>query len=167
MRDGLPYKEPFESSGQEIFESGYRFRLNVSNRQAGYLYVFNQGPPEKDQTSFTIIYPTPATNDGSARLEQNQNAQTNWNTFSGESGTERFWIVWSANEVPSLEMARYEAFQNKEGAIADAGVRQSLGDFLSQHANPSPETTKDTAKQRTSLRVDGDLLVKLVELEHR
>jgi len=166
IRDGLPYKDPFESSSGEVFENGDKFRLNVSSRQAGYLYVFNEGPPEKDQTTaFTIIYPTPATN-GSTRLEQNQNMQTNWNTFSGATGTERFWIVWSADSIPSLEIARYEAFKNKEGAITDATVGKSLGAFLSEHSNPAPETTKDTAKQRTSVRANGDLLVKLVELEH-
>jgi serine/threonine protein kinase len=166
MRDGLPYQDPFESSGQEIFENGYKFRLNVSSRQAGYLYVFNEGPPEKDQTSFTIIYPTPATNEGS-RLEQNQNMQTNWNTFSGERGTERFWIIWSAAEVMPIEIARHEAFKNKEGAIVDAEVARNLRDFLSEHSMPAPETTKDTVKQRTSVRASGDLLVKLLELEHR
>lgn len=166
MRDGLPYQDPFESSGQEIFENGYKFRLNVSSRQAGYLYVFNEGPPEKDQTSFTIIYPTPATNKGS-RQEQNQDMQTNWNTFSGEKGTERFWIIWSATEVIPIEIARHEAFKNKDGAIIDAEVARSLRDFLTEHSIPEPETTKDTAKQRTSVRASGDLLVKLLELEHR
>jgi len=167
MRDGKPYKEAFESSGQEIFENGYRFRLNVSSRQGGYLYVFNEGPAEKDQSNFTIIYPTPVTNAGSSRLEQNQSMQTNWNTFSGEPGTERFWVVWSAEVVTPLEIARYEAFKNKEGAITDAVIARSLHDFLTEHSNPAPDTTKDTAKQRTSVRADGDLLVKLVELEHR
>ena len=166
MRDGLPHEDPFDSSGQEIFESGYKFRLNVSSRQAGYLYVFNEGPPEKDQTSFTIIYPTPATTEGS-RLEQNQKMQTNWNTFSGEKGTERFWIIWSAAEVMPIEIARHEAFKNKEGAIIDADIARSLRDFLFEHSIPEPETTKDTVKQRTSVRASGDLLVKLLELEHR
>ncbi|MDX6529217.1 MAG: eukaryotic-like serine/threonine-protein kinase [Blastocatellia bacterium] len=166
MRNGLPYQDPFESSGQEIFENGYKFRLNVSSRQAGYLYVFNEGPPEKDQTSFTIIYPTPATNEGS-RLEQNQKMQTNWNTFSGEKGTERFWIIWSATEVTPIEIARHDAFKNKEGAITDAEIARSLRAFLAEHSVPEPETTKDTAKQRTSLRASGDLLVKLLELEHQ
>jgi hypothetical protein len=165
MRDGLPYQDAFESSGQEIFENGYKFRLNVSSRQAGYLYVFNEGPPEKDHTSFTIIYPTPA-NEGS-RLEQNQDMQTNWNTFSGEKGTERFWIIWSAAEVMPIEIARHEAFKNNEGAIIDAEVARNLKAFLSEHSIPEPETTKDTAKPRTSVRVTGDLLVKLLELEHR
>jgi serine/threonine protein kinase len=166
IRDGLPYEDPFESSGQEIFENGYKFRLNVSSRQAGYLYVFNEGPPETDQTSFTIIYPTPATNKGS-RLEQNQDMQTNWNTFGGEKGTERFWIIWSATEVMPIEIARNEAFKNKEGAIMNAEVARNLRAFLSQHSLPEPETTKDTPKQRTVVRASGDLLVKLLELEHR
>jgi serine/threonine protein kinase len=167
MRDGMPYKDSFESSGQEIFENGYKFRLNVSSRQAGYLYVFNEEAEEKDQTGFTIVFPTPATNEGSARLEQNQDLQTNWNTFGGETGTERFWIVWSATAVTQLEIARYEAFKNKEGALTDSSMVRNLKDFLVQHSDPQPETTKDTARQRTSVRANGDLLVKLVELEHR
>jgi serine/threonine protein kinase len=164
MRNGQPYLEPFESSGEKTFESGDRFRLNVSSRQAGYLYVFSQGPPE--QEAFTIIYPTPVKNEGSARLEQNQDLQTNWNTFIGETGNERLWIVWSATEVTALEIARYEAYKNG-GAITEVTATRSLRDFLSEHSNPQPETTKDTAKQRTTVRANGDLLVKLLELEHR
>lgn len=164
MRDGQPYLDPFESSGQKTFESGDRFRLNVTSRQAGYLYVFSQGPPE--QEAFTIIYPTPAKNEGSARLEQNEDLQTNWNTFTGETGNERLWIVWSATAITALEIARYEAYKNS-GAIAEATAARSLRDFLSEHSNPQPETSKDTAKQRTTIRANGDLLVKLLELEHR
>jgi hypothetical protein len=167
MRDGKPYKEPFESSGQEIFENGYKFRLNVSSPQAGYLYVFNEGAPEKDNTDLTIIYPTPLTNKGSAKLDANQTIQTNWNTFAGETGTERFWIVWSAAAVTQLESARDEAFKNKEGAITDAAVVRNVKDFFAKHSDPKPETKKDTAKQQTDVRVSGDLLVKLLELEHR
>jgi len=99
-------------------------------------------------------------------LEQNQDLQTNWNTFSGETGTERLWIVWSATAVTALEIARYESFKNN-GAITEAATARSLRDFLSEHSIPEPETTKDTAKQRTSVRASGDLLVKLLELEHR
>ncbi len=167
MRDGKPYKEPFESSGQEIFENGYKFRLNVSSPQTGYLYVFNEGAPEKDNTDFTIIYPTPLTNKGSAKLDANQTIQTNWNTFAGETGTERFWIVWSAAVVTQLESARDEAFENKEGAITDAAMVRTVKEFFAKHSDPKPETTKDTMKKQTDVRGNGDLLVKLIELEHR
>jgi serine/threonine protein kinase len=167
MRDGKPYKEPFESSGQEIFENGYKFRLNVSSPQTGYLYVFNEGAPEKDNTDFTIVYPTPATNKGSAKLDANQNVQTNWNTFAGQTGTEQFWIVWSATAVSQLESAKNDAFKSKEGAVMDAAMLKTVKEFLTKHSDPKPETTKDTIKQQTDVRVSGDLLVKLVDLEHR
>src|SRR5207249_1697648 len=57
MREDKAYQEPFKSSGQEIFESGYKFRLNVSVMQSGYLYVFNEGSTDRGDLSFTIIYP--------------------------------------------------------------------------------------------------------------
>ncbi len=167
MRDGKPYKEPFESSGQEIFENGYKFRLNVSSPQSGYLYVFNEGADEKTGMAFTIIYPTPATNSGSAKVDANQSMETNWNAFAGQAGTEEFWIVWSASPIKEMEDARDAAFKNKEGALTEAAIVRTVKEFLAKHSDPKPETTKDTAKQQTDVRANGELLVKLVELEHR
>jgi serine/threonine protein kinase len=167
MRDGKLYQEPFESSGQEIYENGYKFRLNISSPQSGYLYVFNEGAPEKDGTSFTIIYPTPATNKGSAKLDANETIQTNWNTFEGQTGTEQFWIVWSASPVAQLEAARDAAFRHQEGALTDVGKVTTVKEYLTKHSDPKPETAKNTTKQQTDVRANGDLLVKLVELEHR
>lgn len=167
MRDGKPYQEPFESSGQEIFESGYKFRLNVSSPQAGYLYVFNEGAAEQDGTDFTIIYPTPATNNGGAKLEANQKVQTNWNTFAGETGTEKFWVIWSATAVAQLEAAKDDAFKSKEGAVTDASLVKNVKEFVAKHSEAKPETTKDTSKQQTNVWGGGEVLVKLVELEHR
>jgi serine/threonine protein kinase len=167
MRDGRPYEQPFESSGQEIFENGYKFRLNVSSLQSGYLYVFNEGADERTGMSFTIIYPTPATNKGSAKLDSNQTMQTNWNTFAGQAGTEEFWIVWSASPVAQLEAGRDAAFRNQEGAITDAGMIRTVKEFLTKTSDPKLETTKDKMKPQTNVRGSGEVLIKLVELEHR
>ncbi len=166
MRDGKSYEEPFRSSGQEIFENGYKFRLNVSSPQFGYLYVFNEGAAEGGGLSLNIIYPTPDTNQGWAKLDANQMVQTNWNTFLGEAGTEEFWIVWSASPVTELEAARDTAFKSK-GELTDAGMIRVVREFLTKHSDPKPETTKDAMKQQTRVSARGDLLVKLVELEHR
>lgn len=167
MRDGKPFQEPFQSSGQEIFENGYKFRLNVSSPQSGYLYVFNEGDDDKTGRSFTIIHPTPATNKGSAKLDSNQAMRTNWNTFGGQAGTEGFWMVWSASPIRELEAARDAAFMNREGALTDPAMIATVKEFFSRHSDPKPETTKDTNKQQTAVRANGDLLVKLLELEHR
>lgn len=167
MRDGEPYEQSFESSGQEIFENGYKFRLNVSSPQSGYLYVFNEGAGEKGSLSFTIIYPTPATNKGSAKLDANQAIQTNWNTFEGQAGIEEFWIVWSASPVNQLEAARDAAFKSEEGAVGDAAMVRIVKEFLTKHSDPKPETNKDRMRQQTGVRTNGELLVTLLELEHR
>jgi serine/threonine protein kinase len=166
MRDGRAYQDPFQSSGQEIFENGYKFRLNFSSPDSGYLYVFNEGANETGALSFSIIYPTPSTNQGSAKVEGNQPIQTNWNTFAGQAGTEDFWIVWSASSIAQMDAARNAAFRN-QGTLGDAAMVRTIREFLTKNADPKLETMKDTMKRQTLVRGRVDVLVKLVELEHR
>lgn len=168
MRDDKPFQEPFLSSGQEIFESGYRFRLNVSSPQAGFLYVFNQSVDEQSGlTAFSSIYPTPKTSQGSAWLAPNSTVQTSWNTFGGRPDTERFWIIWSNSEITELEAAKNIAFNSSEGIITDVAINESVKQLFSRHSEPKPVTIKDTATKQTAVRAEGALLVKLLELEHR
>jgi serine/threonine protein kinase len=164
MRDGRLYRDPFQSSGQEIFENGYKFRLNVSSTDSGYLYVINEGPTAEDGTSLTMVYPTPLRKNA---LVSNQPVQTNWNTFRGQAGTEKFWIIWSASPVDQLEAAKTEAFDNRKGAVADLNSIRTVKEFLMTHAKPKPEITKDTTAQQTRVSGAGDVLVMLAELEHR
>jgi len=164
MRDGRLYQDPFQSSGQEIFENGYKFRLNVSSPDSGYLYVINEGPPEEDGTTLTMVYPTPLRKNA---FVSNQPVQTNWNTFRGRAGTEKFWIVWSASPVNQLEAAKTEAFDNRKGALADPNSIRTVKEFLMTHAEPKPESTKDTTAQQTHVSGGGDVLVTLAQLEHR
>lgn len=167
MRDGKPYQDPFQSSGEDIFETGYKFSLNVNCAEPGYLYVFNDGPPEVDGTSFTIVYPTPEINGGSAVLNADQTGRTNLNTFTGGPGTENFWIVWSASPVPELESAKEGAFKRPKGAL----MGQSLLDvkeFLNR-MQPLSKTRVSHDKNSTvsTVRGYGDVIVRAVELQHR
>src|SRR5258708_4664524 len=57
MRDGRPYQDTFESSGQEIFENGWKFRMNLSSPQEGYLYLLNEGPAPGDATTYNVLLP--------------------------------------------------------------------------------------------------------------
>jgi len=164
MRDGRVYQDPFQSSGQEIFENGYKFRLNVSSPDPGYLYVFNEGPPEKDGTTFTMVYPTPLRNNA---FVSNQPVHTNWNTFRGQAGTENLWIVWSASPVSQLESAKTEAFDNQKGALTDGNSIRTVREFLVANSEPKPDGRKDDAGQQTQVHGTGSVLVKLAKLEHR
>ncbi|MDX6443930.1 MAG: eukaryotic-like serine/threonine-protein kinase [Blastocatellia bacterium] len=164
MRDGRRYQDPFQSSGQEVFENGYKFRLNVSSPDPGYLYVLNEGPPETDGTTWTIVYPTPLRNNA---FVFNQPVQTNWNTFRGQAGTENFWIVWSASPISQLEAAKTEAFNNRKGVLSDVNSIRAVSDFLTTHAEPKLDSTKNITAQQTHVSGFGDVVVKLTQLEHR
>jgi hypothetical protein len=167
MREGKSYGESYESSGQEIYENGYKFRLNVSSPQSGYLYVFNEGAEENGSLGFTIIYPTPVTNSGSAKINEDEHVQTNWNTFGGQTGTEEFWIIWSASPISQLEAARDAAFKREEGALTNAATVRSIKEFLTIHTDPNAQLVKDKIKQQTDVRTNGELLVTRLDLEHR
>src|ERR1044072_354551 len=59
MRNRKPFQNDFQSTGQDVFDSGDKFKLNILSPDSGYVYVFNEGTPEPNRSSFTIIYPTP------------------------------------------------------------------------------------------------------------
>jgi serine/threonine protein kinase len=164
MRDGRNYQDPFQSSGQEIFESGYKFRLNVFSPEPGYLYVLNEGAPEADGTTLTMLYPTPSRNNA---FVSSQPVHTNWNRFRGQPGTENMWIIWSASQVSELETAKTETFENDKGALTNANTIRAVKAFLAKHVEPKAESAKDTNAQQTHVRGTGEVVVKLAQLEHR
>jgi serine/threonine protein kinase len=164
IRDGKNYQDPFLSSGQEIFENGYKFRLNVASPDTGYLYVLNEGPPEEDGTTLTMVYPTPLRSNA---FVSNQPVHTNWNTFRGQAGTENLWIVWSASAVSQFESAKTEAFNNRKGALTDVNSIRAVREFLISNSEPKPDSTKDSSAQQIQVRGAGEVVVKLAQLEHR
>lgn len=164
MRDGRVYQDPFQSSGQEIFESGYKFRLHVSSPDPGFLYVLNEGPPDEDGTIFTLVYPTPLRKNA---FVSNEPVNTNWNTFRGRAGTESLWIVWSASSISELESAKTEAFNNRKGAVTNADSIRAVRELVTKYSEPKPESTKDAAAKQTHVRGNGDVVVKIAQLEHR
>lgn len=167
VRSGKTYQNLFRSNNQDIFESGDKFRLNVSCPEPGYVYLFNEGTPEPGGTSFTIIYPTPAMNNGSASVGKNQTLQTNWNTFSGQPGTENFWIVWSTLPVSELESAKTEAFKHRDGGLTGETLDTVKKFLTTKDKEVNARTSRDKETQKTTLRFSGDVLVKLVEFKHR
>ena len=154
MRDGKEYEDPIKSNGEETFENGDKFRLNVSSPNPGYLYVLNEGPPEPNRTSFVMIYPSQAINNGSATLGANQPVQSDWIIFRGPAGAENFWIIWSASPVNQIESARDDLLTVKE--------------FLRMKQDEvKVRVTHYKASQTVLVRGPGDVLVTLAQFNHR
>jgi len=166
MRDGKPYQDTFESSGQEIFENGWKFRMNLSGQQEGYLYLLNEGPSAGDATTYNVLFPEAKTNNGSSRVSAEQKLQTAWMRFDEHQGTEKFWLVWSASPVKELDAATDSVNEKDQGEIKDSAQARAVRDFLAKHSSPKPDVAKDSAKMQTTVKGRGDVLVNFIELEH-
>lgn len=166
MREDKPYQDQFESSGQEIFENGWKFRVNLTSPQDGYLYLLNEGPANGDAATYNVLFPEAKTNNGSPRVSANQKLQTAWMRFDDHQGTERFWIVWSSSPVKELEAVTDAVNDRDLGEIKDAAKARSVSDYLKAHASPKPDVTKDSAKKETVVKAKTDVLINSIELEH-
>ncbi len=167
MRNGAKYQEPFESSGQEIFESGYQFQMRFTPPDDGFLYVFSEGLNAKGEKIFNIIFPTPVRNDGKANVSAKQKYESGWNEFGGKTGTENFWIIWSKDKNDLLENSRENAFSSDSGELNDADLMNNLKNYLEAEKNKKVKAEKETAKKLTQINFEGDSAVYLIELEHR
>ncbi len=165
MRDGKKFQEPFESSGQEIFENGYQFMMNFTPSEKGFLYIFAEGLDERNEKVFNIIFPTPKQNAGAPDVSANQKYQTGWNEFSGNSGTENFWVIWSKEKNETAEKSRENAFANG-GQLTDKDLAAKLKDFLEKEKS-SKSASKDTDKKLSKIEFEGSSAVHLIQLEHR
>lgn len=167
MRDGKPYQEPYQSSGQEIFENGYEFKLSLlTPEERGYFYLFDEGYSEDGHVYFNILYPTPLRNNGSAEVAANQHVETGVNEFSGKPDTEKVWVIWTKDVVPQLEAAK-EAAYAAEGRVKDPLEASSLRQFLQGQQDAKPEIVQERASRQTTIVGTGNVVVFLQNLEHR
>jgi serine/threonine protein kinase len=166
MRDGKPYQDTFETSGQEIFENGWKFRLNLSSPQEGYLYLLNEGPAAGDAVTYNVLFPEARTNAGSPRVSAEQKLQTAWMRFDEHQGTEKFWLVWSASPVKELDAVTDSVNEKDQSEIKDSSQERAVRNFLDKHSSPKPEVAKDSAKMQTTVKGRGDVLINFIELAH-
>ncbi|HUS12789.1 MAG TPA: protein kinase [Pyrinomonadaceae bacterium] len=169
-RNGQPFQEPFRLAGEINFEKDYRVRLNVSSSQRGYLYILNEGPSSSNgASSFVVLFPSTTANEGLPYLAENQRVeipQQSWFQFDAEQGTEKLWLIFSANAVPELEAVKQFANPKDRGLISNAGLNTSIQEFLKAHSAAKTKIEKDDQLKQTSLRIVGDVLVHPIKLEH-
>ena len=165
--DGKDYKEPFKSNGEETFDNGDKFQLNVTTPITSYLYVMKEDPPGTNDISFRMIFPNQSTNNGSASLGVNQTIQSDWFTFQGAPGDENFWMVWSITPVNELESAKLEAFKHPRGGLTDPTLT-AVKEFLKTKQLENKVTVYHYKKEQEAVpRGRSDVLVTLAQFKHR
>jgi serine/threonine-protein kinase len=165
MRDGKPFEAPFQSSGQEVFESGYKFQMVFQSQDEGNIYVFNEGVDAQGKPGYFLLFPSPSVNGGSPHVAPAQQIETAQNTLTGGKGTEVMWLIWSKDKADDVEKAVAAAFA-KRGTVDDENY-PILQSFLQKYASAQRDVTKDTANQQTVIKANGDIVVHRFEIEHR
>lgn len=161
-RDGKPYQAEFQASGREIFEPGWKFRLNLVSSQAGFIYLLGQ----EVGGTYVLLYPMPSQNGGIAHIEANERLQTGWYVFDERPGRELLRLVWSAQSVSELESFRKLVNPTDQGRIRDPGQVEVVNRFLHQHT--AAEVDRSESQQNLETRVSGrgDVVIARLELEH-
>jgi hypothetical protein len=140
--------------------------LNISTPQAGYLYLVNEGPAGNGLVTYNMLFPTPRTNGGSAKLEANQKQSTDWFELDQNQGVEKLWLIWSETPVPALEEAKGVVNPTQKGTVTNPDHENAVRRFLEQHAAERPEVQTDADSKINRLAAKGSVLVNLIRLEH-
>ncbi len=167
MRNGEPLDEPFEASGHESFESGWKFRLRLVSPQAGYLYLLNEGPASSGDVNYRIIFPISSINHGSAQIAAYEPVLTGWYVLAERPGVEKLWVVWAASAAQPLEAIKDKVNPIDQGVVGDTAQRNSIREWLAGHAANKIATERDDISRQTVVRGRGDVLASLIKLEHR
>jgi serine/threonine protein kinase len=159
-------QQSFKSNGDDKFNNGDKFQLNVETLYSGYVYIFNEGPTDIGTTSFRLLYPNKAS-EGSAFVGSKQILQSQWNTFRGPAGTDNYWIVWSAQPVSELESAKEEALNHPHGALTGETLVK-VNDYLKKKNEEVAATSrKMSASQEVQVRKKTDMVLDFAQFEHR
>jgi serine/threonine protein kinase len=168
----FPDSRSEQVADERIFSAGDLVRFSFSSSDPGFLYVFNESPAtEGKTTAFNVLFPSPTSNDGSARLMPDRGVSIpekgDGFELDAEAGAEKLWLVWSSREIEALgKLARWANPKDK-GEINDAAEADALRGFLAEHATPAPDVRRDERTAGTIITGRGDMFVKLVTLEHR
>jgi hypothetical protein len=167
MRDGKEIEEPFESTASQVLDSGWKFRLNLTSPQSGHLYLLNENLAANGAISFYLLFPFPTINNGSAQMIAGQRLQTGWYVMSAQKGTERLWLVWSAQPAGELEAVKGVVNPKEKGLIAHPGQLYAVREFLNKHGQSPLEVKTEESAKLTSVAGRGEIIVHLIELERR
>jgi len=164
-KDGAPFTL---ADANQIFESKYHVKLNVTTPQPGFFYILNEGPPDPNGAPrYNMLYPANADkgNRVLTRITAPEPAD-DWFEFDNRRGTEKLWLVWSETAVPELEAVKGLANQ-ETGQIKDASRASAVHDMLARYGASKLEKVTDQDAKQTTLTGSGAVLVYPLNLEHQ
>jgi len=166
QREGV--EKIFTVRSELNFEHNDEIRLNFRAPEAGYLYIFNEGPQNNStKPEFNVAFPSPTANNGSSHLKAQQELQLpdqTWLQFDTQQGLEKLWLIFSPDAIPAFDALKKYANAQTRGQITEPAENKLVQNFLSAHSTAKPEVERGDAL--TTVKTTADVLVYPLKLEH-
>ena len=168
-KNGKPLRDPSQLAGEMLFQEDFRIAVNVSPPQAGYLYVLNEGPLEDGAISINVMHPQPGAKAQLAAGQLVRIPAKEWFVFDQGAGTEKLYLVWSAEPVALFEAAkdRTDFLVNGVVVIKGAAELSPLRAAFAKYLIPPTQVRKDETARMTILSSTQEVLIHLIRLEHQ
>jgi serine/threonine protein kinase len=168
-RGGTKYKDPLDVTGGFPFTVEDKIWITVVADESGYLYAIAEASrpdPSTGEPIFRVLFPDPTVNDGSPRVAAGARVRIPPEgvppiDFDDTRGTEKLWIVSSADPITALDGAAGLLNARDLGRISDPARVAALRELFKPHHTGGTDDSK-----RTIVRSHGPVLVALRELEH-
>jgi hypothetical protein len=155
MQAGQPAGEPYAAGTADVFEAGWRFRVQLQSPKASVAYVLDEGPSPESGGALSML--------GRIELQPAQAAETGWLVFDANPGVERLWIVRASHLVSQMEEAARTALTPENQGRLDAARAGAIRDLLA-NCKITSETSSDGGM---SLRGRRDILCAELYLRHQ
>ena len=90
-----------------------------------------------------------------------------WYYFLKGSGVEKLWIISAAQPIPALDAIFNDAAWNNQGVISGSDQIARLQAYFKEYDMARPDVSADKAKELTSVKAHGEILVNRVELTRK
>jgi hypothetical protein len=151
-------------------DSGNGIKLVLSPGEPGFLYVLNEGAESTEKKpDVNIFFPSPKVRGGSSHLEKADQIsipelEGDYLRFDSQKGTEKTWVVYSADKIAELENLKKYVSDNG-GAVKDLGEARAALELVRKYPAEEPPKT-DNVNKLTELRSKGKVLAHLIEWQH-
>jgi hypothetical protein len=155
MQAGEPLGAPYAARPTDVFEAGWRFRVQLQSPESSVIYVLDEGPSTESGGGLSML--------GRVELPPAQAAETGWLVFDANPGVERLWIVRASREVSQMEEAARAALTPENQGRLDATHAPAIRDLLANcKITPEPATGEGM-----NLRGRRDILCAKIDLRHQ
>ncbi len=169
FREGKHQKPTLVVGEKVILHDKDQVRFNIEVEQAGYIYLLNESPKllAEKLPRYTILFPILKENN---YLEIKQVAKFPKESepsieIGGSKGIEKFWLIYSKQQLSEFESLRLLPSEKNLGVIEDHNQAKFIERILAKYLVTKIEENKLT-KQMQALSSEK-IIILVIELEYR